>query len=131
MSRRLWIILVIAGAVVLLLTACGGSGGGAVSAVETYLNALVAKDANQMIAVSCADWEASARRELDSFAAVEAELRDLSCAESGTDGEYTVVACTGIISATYNNEARDLDLSARPFLTALEGGDWRVCGYQE
>ena len=117
-------------AIILLLAACAPKGDDSVLAVESYLKALVAKDSNQLSSLSCADWEASALTELDSFQAVEARLDGLSCARTGTDGDTTLVSCEGKLIATYGNEDQELDLSTRTYRLIEQGGDWLVCGTQ-
>ena len=122
-------------ATLLLLHMAGCSGGaqngsGAAGAVEAYNQALVAKDADRLSTLSCADWEGDARTELESFGAVETTLEDMDCQESGTEGDYTLVACTGTISADYNGEILEIDLAGHTYLARLEGGDWRMCGYR-
>ena len=102
----------------------------AVTAVEHYLQALVAGDVNQLVDASCADWEENARLELDSFAAVTVHLEDLSCQESGQDGDYILVSCSGNIVANYGNEVLKINLADRIYQAISEGGDWRMCGYQ-
>jgi hypothetical protein len=119
------------GAILLLLAACsGGQSSGPAAAVEAYLNALVSKDSDAVTNGSCAAWEAQARVEYDSFAAVTARLENLACQEGGKSGDFTLVTCTGQIIANYNGEDQAIDLSARTYQTVQEGGDWRMCGYQ-
>ena len=84
---NLFIVILLA----LILSACGG-GSDASTSVEAYFEALVAKDATQLINLSCAAWESGAQTELDGFGGVETALEGLSCQVSGTDGEYTTVA---------------------------------------
>ena len=113
----------------LLLTACGAQTGAApANAVENYLNALVAKDANRLTTLSCGEWEEDALLELDSFQAVTARLDGLACEQTGTDGETALVLCNGKIIATYNEEDQELDLSVRTYQVVQEGGEWLVCG---
>lgn len=113
----------------LLLTACSTSNADApAKAVEDYLNALVAKDANKLPTLVCAEWEEDALIELDSFQAVTASLENVSCTQSGTDGDAALVHCTGDIVASYNNEDQRLDLSVRTYQVIEDGGDWLVCG---
>jgi hypothetical protein len=113
----------------LALTACGSSDGDApVRAVENYLNALVAKDADRLPALVCGEWEADALIELDSFQAVTARLEEVACTQTGTDGETALVNCTGNIILTYNTEDQKLDLSVRTYQVTQTGGDWLVCG---
>lgn len=112
-----------------LLSACGTSNNDApAKAVESYLTALVDKDANRLPTLVCGDWEEDALIELDSFQAVTARLEDVSCTQTGTDGDTSLVLCNGKIVATYNNEDQELDLSVRTYQVVQEGGDWLVCG---
>ena len=114
---------------VFILTACAASGGNAsVTAVEDYLTALVAKDADRLTTLSCGEWEEEALIELDSFQAVEARLDGLACEQTGTDGNTALVLCNGKIIATYGDEDQELDLSVRTYQVVEEGGEWLVCG---
>ena len=111
------------------LAACGASKSDApAKAVENYLNALVAKDANRLPTLVCGTWEEDALVELDSFQAVTARLDNVSCSQTGTDGDTALVKCTGNIVASYNNEDQKLDLSVRTYQVTQESGDWLVCG---
>jgi len=132
MQRRSGWLLVVVLLVTLVLTACGGDNAGeqAATAVQPYLQALVDKDADTLASVSCADWEDDATLELDSFQAVETRLDNVTCQASGTEGDSTLVQCSGSIIATYNNEDMALDLGARTYVVTNEGGEYRVCGYQ-
>ncbi len=114
----------------ILLSACAASAktDAPSKAVEDYLNALVAKDADKLPTLVCGDWESDALVELDSFQAVTARLEDVSCKQNGTDGKFTLVNCKGNIVATYNNEDQKLDLSVRTYQVTQENGDWLVCG---
>jgi hypothetical protein len=112
-----------------LLASCGSSNTDApAQAVENYLNALVAKEADRLPTLVCGDWEEDALIELDSFQAVTASLENVSCTQTGTDGETALVLCTGNILASYNNEDQRLDLSVRTYQVIEESGDWLVCG---
>lgn len=114
---------------VLSLSACASSSDNAsAKAVEDYLNALVAKDANRLTTLSCGEWEEDALLELDSFQAVTARLDGLACEQTGTDGDTALVLCSGKIIATYNEEDQELDLSVRTYQVVQEGGEWLVCG---
>jgi hypothetical protein len=116
-------------ALVFLLSACG-TASGPVRAVEEYLNALVSKDINGLVVVSCADWAQSAADEMNSFQAVTASLDGLSCAEAGTDGAFTLVDCQGSIVTSYNGEDQAIDLSLRTYQVVEQGGEYLVCGYR-
>lgn len=113
----------------ILLSACGASSsGGATTAVEGYITALASKDQAALISNSCADWEDDALLELDSFALVEVTVEDMSCTESGTDGDKTLVDCQGKFQMSYGGEPQELDLSARTYEVIEQSGDWLVCG---
>jgi hypothetical protein len=114
-----------------LLAACGtSSAAGPEKAVEAYLNALNEKDSTRLSTLSCADWEATALMELDSFQAVSTKLEGLSCAQTGTDGGKALVKCQGKIVASYNGELQEFDLSARTYIAENSTGEWLVCGAQ-
>jgi predicted small secreted protein len=121
-------------ALTLVLAACSSPSGavsGAPKAVEDYLTALVGQDADKISTLSCADWEETALLELDSFQGVTARVDAPACAETGTEGDASLVTCTGKIIATYNNEDQELPLDSRVYKVVQEGGNWLVCGYQE
>ena len=113
----------------LFLTACASDNDNApTKAVEDYLNALVAKDADRLPTLVCGDWEEDALMELDSLQAVAARLDNVSCTQTGTDGDATLVNCSGKLITTYNEEDSELDLSVRTYQVVQQGGDWLVCG---
>ena len=115
-----------------LLSACGSgtTSSPAVGAVEGYVNAIIANDADKLSALSCADWESDALIELDSLQAVTSTLEGFACQETGTDGETTLVHCDGKMILSYNGENQELDLSTRTYQVVEQGGDWLVCGVQ-
>jgi len=114
----------------LLLTACQG-GRGAEVTIEAYIQALVRKDGNALIALSCNAWEEGARTDARAYDGVETRLEGLNCRDIGTTGaREAVIACTGTLIGNYNGEDRQIDLSAREFLAVEEGGEWRMCGYR-
>ncbi len=113
------------------LAACGTSSqSGPVSAVETYQGALITGDFDMLVNTSCADWEAQALLELDSFTAVTIQLENRACQEAGKDGDTTLVSCTGLIKANYGAEVLEIDLADRLYQVVYEGGEWRMCGYR-
>jgi hypothetical protein len=113
----------------LSLTACSASSENApAQAVESYLTALVEKDADRLATLSCGEWEDDALLELDSFQAVTVRLEDMACEQTGTDSDTALVLCSGKIIATYDNEDQELALSVRTYQVTQEGGDWLVCG---
>ncbi len=121
-------VTVMVGFVFLLVSCSSGSQSTAPMAVERYLQALVDEDANRISVLVCKDFEQQARLELDSFIGVKASLKNVTCDQSGMDGEMVLVTCNGSIVATYNNEQQELPLTGRIYQVVMEGGDWRVCG---
>lgn len=127
--RKILLMLLTVIFATLLLSACGSSNSDApAKAVQDYLDTLVKKDSNRLPSLVCSKWEDDALSELDSFQAVTARLDNVSCAKTGTDGDTTLVKCSGKIIATYNNEDQELDLSVRTYQVIQENGDWLVCG---
>lgn len=128
--RKLFLFTLLTTLALTVLSACGSSTNtdAPAKAVEDYLNALVAKDADRLPTLVCGDWEEDALIELDSFQAVTARLENVACTQSGTDGETALVNCTGSIVATYNNEDQALDLSVRTYQVTEDNGTWLVCG---
>lgn len=112
-----------------VLTACTG-GDEPAQAVELYHQALVDKEQELLINLSCADWETQALQDLDSFVSVETELVGVTCQTVSEEGDTAKVTCEGAISATYEGEATDFPLSGRTYLVVREGGEWRMCGYE-
>jgi hypothetical protein len=112
-----------------LLSACSaGNSNSAAPAVESYITALAAKDQAALISNSCADWENDALIELDSFQLVEVTVDGMSCQQSGTDGDKTLVDCAGMLNMSYNGEPQSLDLSTRTYEVIEQDGNWLVCG---
>jgi len=127
--RKFSLILIVVLITNLFLSACTSKSNDApAKAVEDYLDALVAKDADRLTTLSCSDWEDDALLELDSFQAVTTRLDGMACSQTGTDGDTALVLCKGKIIATYGNEDQEMDLSTRTYQVVQEGGDWLVCG---
>jgi hypothetical protein len=131
--RKLSLILALISILLLLpfgLAGCDSVDSGATVAIESYLKALEDKDLNQMINLSCTEWESQAKLEYDSFAAVDVTLEEVHCQENGGQNEYTLVSCTGRIIASYGAEDLVIELSERGIKAVQQGGEWRMCGYQ-
>jgi hypothetical protein len=94
------------------------------------LKAVIDGDWVQAVNLSCADWEQGARTEANSFDSIEAYLEEVSCTSEDTEGDVRGVTCQGNIIATYGAEDRQLTLEGRTYQIVLEGGEWRMCGYQ-
>lgn len=129
--RQKWFLKIPILMIVLAAAGCSGSSSEeAAMAVEHYLDALVRKDAVQLINYSCAAWETDANLELDSLAAVSVNLRDMDCQVSGEDGNATLVSCSGALVANYQGEDQEILLSDQVYQVVYEGGEWRMCGYR-
>lgn len=116
--------------VLLLISACNPLNDLPARSVEIYFQALTDRDETQLITQSCSDWESTALLEYDSFRNVETELKDVKCHVIQEDNNFAIVRCDGLISASYGGEIREFPLSDRVFTVVLEGGEWRVCGYE-
>ena len=112
----------------ILIAACSSSSDGPAKAVEDYWNVIVAKDDKRLPTLVCGDWEGDAMTVLDSLQAVSARLENLSCSQTGTDGDTALVNCTGKMILTYDTEDQEIDLSTFTYEVIEEGGDWLVCG---
>lgn len=111
------------------LAGCANSGE-AHKAVESYLQALVAKDDARFSQLICPAFEAEALTEFDSFGAVDASLDNVACRATGTDGNATLVTCSGSIVVTYRGEDNQvLDLSNNIYRVTRVDGEWKMCGY--
>jgi hypothetical protein len=111
--------------------ACQKSQASSVSGVvEDYFEALVAKDANQAVNLSCADWEEQAQLDADTFAINPATAENIQCKTAGEDGDATLVSCTGKLVLDYNGEKQEIDLAGRVYRVVQEGSEWRMCGYK-
>ncbi|MCZ2095335.1 MAG: hypothetical protein AAGU78_05920 [Chloroflexota bacterium] len=126
MRRTVLFVLLALGA--LALAACADSGS-ASGAIEAYLKAKVEADAEKMVALSCAAWEAQALEEAASFKSVRAELEDMACEAGGEDGDYTLVACSGTLIIHYGGEEpRRQPLGGTTYRALDDGGEWKMCG---
>ena len=127
--RKQLLILSIVLTINVLLSACAASKTDApVKAVEDYWSAIVAKDSERLPTLVCGDWESDALTVLDSLQAVTAKLDNFSCAQTGRDGDTTLVKCTGKMLLTYNTENQEIDLSTFTYQVVQQNGEWLVCG---
>jgi hypothetical protein len=114
----------------LSLMGCAGSQSDPADTVTDYLEALVAKDGDKVVTLSCADWEGDARAEVDSLEAVDVSLKDAACTTTSQNGDAATVDCTGSLVTSYNGEGQQLNLDRQTYELVKQGGEWRVCGYQ-
>lgn len=121
-------VILIGWLALIILAACANEGS-APDAVEKYLKAKIASDDNQLVSLSCKDWETQALLEAKSFESVSAEFKDMSCKEAGKDGSYTLVTCEGTLIIQYRGEdPREQNLSGTTYRAIKEDGKWKMCG---
>lgn len=126
-SKR--VFLVLSTLLVMLLASCQSAGSPS-DAVMDYLQAMIEGDWVQAVNLSCVAWEEGARTEANSFDSIEARLEGVTCTPEETESDTRGVTCQGNIIATYGAEDRQLTLEGRIYQVTLEGGEWRMCGYQ-
>ncbi len=115
----------------LVLTACGSKpAASAADGTYAYLQALAAKDKDKVVSLSCKSWEEQANLEVDALMSVEGALNNVTCKQSGQEGEDVLVVCSGTLDLTYNNEVRAIELDKRTYTMRMEDGQWRVCSYK-
>jgi hypothetical protein len=115
----------------ILLTACAGNTDAPVRAVEDYIDALAAHDADRLALLSCAEWENDALTTLDSFAAVEVTPVDVSCEAHDVQADSARVTCSGALAVSYEGEIRQFDLANQDFQMVRQSGSWLVCEVQQ
>ncbi len=127
-NKTIWLSL-IAALIGLGLAACQKTDSAA-KTVEAYLQARTQSDETQMINLSCADWEAGARTEAESFKSMNAKLDGVTCQTVSGDANAAVVTCQGKIVTVYNGDTRDTPLAGRQYSLVHQDGEWRMCGYK-
>ena len=95
-----------------------------------YLKALSEKDKTKVITLSCKAWDEQASLEVDALLSVGAALNNVHCNVTGTEGDFQLVKCSGMLDLTYSDEIRSIDLSSQVYSMGLEDGQWRVCSYK-
>lgn len=114
----------------LVITACS-AGTPPDTVIENYLTALVNGDNPQAVSLSCAAWEENANAEGASFEGVEVRLDEMDCTTIELGDSNASVTCEGYIVFSYaGGEDEVIPLSRRDYSLALEGGEWRMCGYE-
>ena len=116
--------------VIFLFSTCTKSTGNPSLVTFEYLSALVNKETEKIVALSCNEWETNAIMDVDSLMNIKAELSNVECDEVGREGNEAYVVCSGIIKLTYDAEIQEIDLNSRKYTLRLENNDWRMCNYQ-
>ena len=128
---KMYKVLVLSIAIMMLLSACGSkAAASAADATYAYLQALADKDKEMVVSLTCKAWEEQAILEVDALMSVGAALNDVSCLQTGEEGENALVVCSGSLDLTYNDEIRAIELNKRTYTMAMEDGQWRVCSYK-
>jgi len=99
-------------------------------ATLAYLEALANKEKETVISLSCKSWEEQSILEVDALMSVQAQLNNVTCSQTGENGDSVLVVCNGSLDLTYNDEIRSIELDKRTYTLAMEDGQWRVCSYQ-
>ena len=97
--------------------------------IMKYLEARLASDADQLQELSCAAWESQVPLQAASFQSIDASLEDATCKANGTQGDMTIIECTGKIVYQYNGEQNERELGN--FLVIQENDEWKMCGEAE
>jgi hypothetical protein len=97
--------------------------------IMKYLEARLASNVDQLRELSCAAWESQVPLQAASFQSIDASLEDATCKANDTQGDMTVIECTGKIVYEYNGEHNERELGN--FLVIQENGDWKMCGEAE
>ena len=113
-----------------MLSACVDGTDAPARSVELYYDALVKKEEARFLQYSCSNWEIQALLEFDSFRNVKTDLVDSKCQTDHLEDDIAYVTCQGYINASYDGENREFSLSDKTFNVVMEGGEWRVCGYE-
>ena len=121
-------VLILLLPIMLILAGCANEADPA-DTIMKYLDARLASDVDQLRELSCAAWESQVTLQAASFQSIEASLEDASCKANGTQGDMTVVECTGKIVYDYNGERNERELGN--FLVTQENGEWKMCGEAE
>lgn len=121
MKRLLLALLLLTG----LLAACGEAGAGdPAETVESYLQAKVSGDADQIRALLCSEMEAFLERETRTFESVAGvEIEGVACQRVN---QSDTVSCQGRIVALYGTEETEFPLVS--YRVVQEDGEWKWCG---
>lgn len=114
--------------VLLILSGCADESS-PTDAIESYLKAQVAGNADDLVKLSCAEWEAEAKTTAASFQSVDAKIDGLKCTENGSDGDYKLITCEGIIVIQYRGEdPRSQNVPDLTYRAIKENNEWKMCG---
>lgn len=105
------------------LVACAGAADPA-ETVESYMQAKVSGDANEIRALLCSEMEANLEREIHTFDSVTGvSIENMSCQQQD---DSQVVSCQGEIVALYGTEETVFPLVS--YRVTEEDGEWKWCG---
>ncbi len=124
MKRILFLLL----PMIAILAGCANDADPA-DTIMKYLEARLASDAAQLRELSCAAWESQIDTQVASFLSIDASLEDATCKANGTQGDMTLIECTGKIVYEYNGEHNERELGN--YLVTQENGEWKMCGEAE
>lgn len=114
-----------------LIAAACASEGSPTEAIASYLTTQVTGDADKLVGLSCAAWEADAKAAAAAFQSVDARIEELKCQTAGKAGNDTLVTCSGTLVIQYRGEApREQALPALMYRARKENGTWKMCGTQ-
>ena len=115
----------------LLLAGCAKEGK-STDVIGNYIKAKAAADQDKLVDLACNAWQQNALLDAAPFASTENKVENMKCSETGTDGDYTLVACTGTLIVGYGGEApREQDLGAVTYRAIKEDGEWKMCGEEK
>jgi hypothetical protein len=114
--------------IALALAACADKGK-STDTIGNYLKAKAAADEEKLVSLSCKAWEPQALLDAVPFKSTQNKIKDISCAETGKDGNYTLVVCKGTLIVGYGGEApREQNLGSVTYRAIKEDGEWKMCG---
>jgi hypothetical protein len=128
--RRSSVFSIILLIILLTLSACADKAS-APDSIENYLKTKVKGDGNKLASLSCKDYEAQALLDAASFESVDAKIENLTCKETGKDGQFTLVTCEGKLIVQYRGEdPREQSLGGTTYRAVQEDDEWKMCGEQ-
>ena len=128
MRKSVYLMLLTLLVLSVVLTACSKMESSPANTVQAYWQAVVERDRDSISQLTCADYEAAALTNFDSFQSVDIKLEGISCMSSENPDGSTEVTCNGLLKASYGAEETDFDLSIHHYQLINEKGSWLICG---